>query len=62
VRTLERDTVVEGGERQGRAVDSQHDLGIADQVLHLPAILGAPPDLDVAVFARNQEDLLDGKA
>src|SRR5688572_18089181 len=49
----------EGGEGQRLAIDCERDRSVADQVLDLPAVLSAQPDLDVAVLTRNQEDLLD---
>src|SRR5918994_1246943 len=57
-RRLKRHPVVDDGERQRLPVDGERDRGIADQILDPPAILGAPPDLDVAVLARHQQDLL----
>jgi hypothetical protein len=58
-RMLKRDGVVNGGERQGLAVDGQRERGIADQILDVPAVRGAPPDLDMAILARDHENLLD---
>ena len=58
-RTLQGHALVNGCEREALAINGEQDRGIADQILDFPAILGAPPDLDVAVLACHQEDLLD---
>jgi hypothetical protein len=56
---LQRHGVIDIGERQVPAIERERDRGLADQVLDLPAVLGAPPDLDVAVLGGDQENLLD---